>query len=258
MHTYFSLMKYIIFLILMIINVSFVNAQVLNVENLRSEKDSAGISGSIALSINLIKNTKNIFSLGNTNYIQYKKDKHLLFFISDIAFKKVDDEDIVNRGTYHLRYNYNLNNWLTLEAFGQSYNNSISLIDRRQLVGGGTRFKLSEKENYKMILGSILMHEYEKEDYDIPVYHRDFRLSTYFTFTYYPSDNLAFKSTTFFQPRLDQFNDYRIHSYNSLTVKLIEKLALSITYVISYDTYPALTIPNTQYELLNGIVYTFD
>ncbi len=233
-------------------------AQVLNVENLRSEKDSTGFSGSIALNIDLIKNTKNIFSFGNTNYIQYKKDRHLLFFISDIAFKKVDDDAIVDRGSYHLRYNYKWNEWLTFEAFGQSYNNSISKIDKRQLIGAGPRFKLLEKETYKMILGTIFMYEYEKENNDVPIHHNDYRLSTYFTFTYFPTDNLTFKSTTFFQPRLDQFNDYRINSYNSLTVKLIEKLALSITYVLSYDTYPALTIPNTQYELLNGIVYTFD
>jgi hypothetical protein len=252
-------MKQFFFFTLLLANLSFVNAQVLNVENLRSEKDSAGISGSIGLNINLIKNTKNIFSLGNTNYIQYKKERHLLFFISDIAYKKVDNEAIVDNGTYHLRYNYKWNEWLSLEAFAQSYNNSISNIDQRQLVGAGTRFRLSQKEKYKMILGTILMFEHEKEDNAVaPIYHDDFRLSTYFTFTYFPSENLTFKSTTFFQPRLDKFNDYRVHSYNSLTVKLIDKLALSITYVLSYDTYPAATIPNTQYELLNGIVYSFD
>lgn len=251
-------MKRIIFLILLLVNLSLAKAQVLNVENLRSEKDSTGISGSIALNINLIKNTKNIFSFGNTNYIQYKNDRHLLFFISDVAFKKVDNEAIVDQGTYHLRYNYKWNEWLTFEAFGQSYNNSISKIDLRQLVGGGARFELVEKETYKIILGAIFMYEHEKEDNEIPIYHDDYRMSPYFTFTIFPNDNLTFKSTTFFQPRIDQFNDYRINSYNSLVIKLVEKLALSITYILSYDTYPAQTIPNTQYELLNGIVYSFD
>lgn len=257
-------MKYIVILVLILTNLNFVKAQVLNVENLRSEKDSTGFSGSISLNIDLIKNTKNILSLGNTNYIQYKNNKHLLFFISDIAFKKVDSDAIVDRGTYHLRYNYILNDWLVLEAFGQSYNNSISNIDRRQLVGGGTRFRLKETDKYKMFLGTILMYEYEKETNSNPllqnnyIYHYDYRLSAYFTFTYFPNENLAFKTTTFYQPRFDQFSDYRIHSYNSLTVKLIKKLALSITYVLSYDTEPAISIPNTQYELLNGIIYTFD
>jgi len=257
-------MKYFVILLLIITNVPLVNAQVLNVENLRSEKDSTGFSGSIALNINLIKNTKNIFSLGNTNYIQYKKHRHLLFFISDVSYKKVDSEAIVDRGTYHLRYNYDLNDWLVLEAFGQSYNNSISLIDRRQLAGGGTRFKLETRDNYKMFLGAIFMYEYEKEDYSNEmlqknfIYHYDYRMSSYFTFTYFPNENLAFKTTTFYQPRLDKFSDYRINSYNSLTIKLIGKLALSITYILSYDTEPAISIPTTQYELLNGIVYTFD
>ena len=235
-----------------------VNAQVLNIEHLRIANDSSGFAGSIGVNLQLIKNTRDIFIFGNTIYLQYRKSDHLLFLINNISYKKINDEDIINKGTMHLRYNYKLNDIVTLEAFGQLQYNTISKIKMRQLIGGGTRFKITEKEKYKAYLGTIFMYEHEKIDNDPYIYNKDFRFSGYLSFRVFPTKSFIFTSTTFYQPRIDKFSDYRIYNQNSLSLRIIKKLAVNLTYVISYDSFPAAGIPKTQYELLNGLVYTFD
>ncbi|MEN8124383.1 MAG: DUF481 domain-containing protein [Bacteroidota bacterium] len=251
------MIKKFFFPILLVIVIN-ANAQVLNIEHLRIVNDSTGFAGSIGINLQLIKNTKDIFIFGNTIYAQYRKKEHLIFLINNISYKKINDEDIINKGTMHLRYNYKLNDIVTLEALGQLQYNTISKIEMRQLIGGGTRFKITEKEKYKIYLGTILMHEYEKINNEPNIFNNDFRFSGYLSVRLYPTQNIIFTSTTFYQPRLDNFNDYRIYNQNSFSIKVFKKLSLQLTYIISYDTFPAEAIPKTQYELLNGLVYTFD
>jgi len=247
-----------LFFFILFIGVINTNAQVLNIEHLRIANDTTGFAGSIGVNLQLIKNTRDIFIFGNTIYAQYRNQKHLLFLINNISYKKIDEDDIINKGTMHLRYNYKLNDIVSLEAFGQLQYNTISKIKSRQLIGGGTRFKLSEKEKYKFYLGTIFMHEYEKIDENPYIYNTDYRFSGYISFRFFPTESFTLTSTTFYQPRLDRFNDYRIYNQNSLSLRIIKKLSLQLTYIISYDAFPAEGIPKTQYELFNGLVYTFD
>ncbi len=253
------MIKKILFIIVFI-NVLNLNAQVLNIEHLRIANDSTGFAGSIGVNLQLIKNTRDIFIFGNTIYVQYRNGKNLIFLINRFSWKKIDDIDIINKGVIHLRYNYKLTDVVSLEAFGQIQYNTISKIKSRQLVGGGTRFKLTEKEKFKAYLGTLFMYEYEKilNDPNPTIYHNNYRFSGYLSFGIFPSENFIFTSTTFYQPRLDQFNDYRIYSQNSVSFRVFKKLSLLLTYAISYDTFPAAGIPKTQYDFLNGLVYTFN
>jgi len=245
-------------LIIFIIQFSLINAQVIDIEHLRLEADTLGFAGSVGVNLQITKNTKNILFFGGSAYVQYRNGRHLALFLNNTSYKKVNDAAIINKGTNHLRYNYRLNNLITLEALLQAQYNSISKIDQRQLIGAGPRFKLAEKEKYKFFLGTIFIFEHEKINNPPVEYHDDFRFSGYLSVRYFPTDNISIASTTFYQPILDKFYDYRIFSYNSISIKLIRKLSFKLTYTISYDTYPAEGIPKTQYDLLNGIVYVFD
>lgn len=245
-------------LVLFIVQFSFIHAQVIDIEHLRLEADSIGFAGSAGINLQITKNTKDILFFGGTAYVQYRNGRHLALFLNNTSYKKVNDNAIINKGTSHLRYNYELNNLITLEALLQAQYNSISKIDQRQLVGAGPRFRLAKKEKYKLFLGTIFIFEHEKINNPPAEYHDNFRFSGYFSVRYFPTDNMTLASTTFYQPRLDKFYDYRIYSYNSISIRLIKKLSFKLTYTISYDTFPAEGIPKTQYDLLNGIVYVFD
>ena len=102
------------------------------------------------------------------------------------------------------------------------------------------------------------MYEYEKaSDITENRIHKDFRASTYLSFSIYPTETIGIISTSYYQPRLDALNDYRLSSTTSILFRIIENLAFKTTFIYNYDAYPVVTIPKSQYELTNGLLFTF-
>ncbi|WP_156772451.1 DUF481 domain-containing protein [Urechidicola croceus] len=220
--------------------------------------DTSGWSGSIGLNINLTKNTKKIFKIDNRIHVQYKNAQHLILFMNDIDFEQLDGQNLISNSVQHLRYNYKIKSKIYWEFFGQTQYNSISKIDFRGLLGTGPRFKISNSEKYKFYLGSLIMYEYDRSKEDIAITNKDLRWSSYLSFSLFPSKNTAIVSTTYYQPKLDGFNDFRISSESSIAVKIFEKLAFKSTFKFNFDKFPVEGIPKSQYSFTNGLIYSFE
>lgn len=237
---------------------SYSQAQVINVETLRKKTDSAKWTGSVSLDVSLIKNKNSIFKIANNADVQYNNKKELWLFINDLKFEKAAGESFVNKGTQHLRYNHKINETVKIEGFVQAQYDAISEIDFRGLLGAGPRFKLSTSEDYRFYLGTLIMYEYEQasevEDNKI---HKDVRGSAYFSFSIYPIETIGIISTSYYQPRLDVLKDYRLSSTTSVLFKIWENLSFKTTFIFNFDAYPVVTIPKAQYELTNGLLFTF-
>lgn len=250
-------MKHILFFFFLFIY-GYASAQVINVETLRKKTDSAKWTGSVSLDVSLIKNKNSIFKIANKADVQYNNKKELWLFINDLKFEKAAGESFVNKGTQHLRYNHRVTETIKMEGFVQAQYDAISEIDFRGLIGVGPRFKLSTNKDYRFYLGTLIMYEYEQaseiEDNKI---NKDIRASTYFSFSIYPSETIGIISTSYYQPRVDVLKDYRLSSTTSVLMKIWENLAFKTTFIFNYDAYPVTTIPKAQYELTNGLLFTF-
>ncbi|WP_296386696.1 DUF481 domain-containing protein [Winogradskyella sp.] len=247
-----------LFLLIVFTTFSICNAQIVNVESLRRVSDSAKWSGSASLDLGLIKNTNSIFRITNRIRLQYNTGNNLYLFINDINLQKIEDNSFVNRGIQHFRYNRKLNKRIKLEAFAQSQYDAVSAIKFRGLLGIGPRFKLSKNENFRYYLGTLLMYEHEEASESSVKILRDFRGSTYFSCSLYPLENVSIVSTTYYQPLLKKFSDFRISNETSLAFKIFKNLAFKSSFTYNFDANPIANIPKTQYELTNGIVYSFD
>ncbi len=234
------------------------NAQVINAESFRKVTDTSGFSGFASLDFSLKRDVNDKFSIKNNIHLQYKMGRHLVLLKNEIEFQKIENSKFENKGIQHLRYNYKFHPRISWEAFAQAQYNKISKIDFRGLFGTGPRFKLSNMEDYKFYLGTLVMYEYEKLSDGVTPIQRDFRGSAYFSFSLYPTENLSFISTTYYQPKLNDFGDYRLASETSLLILLFKNFDLKTTYTFTYDEFPAIGIPNSQYDLSSGFVYSFD
>ena len=233
--------------------------QILNVESLRKVSDSSRWSGNVNLDVSLIKNKSNIFRISAGSHIQYKNGGHLVLFVNDLNFQQLDTSRFINKGTQHLRYNYKLRPRIAWEAFAQGQFDAVSNIDFRGLLGTGPRFKLTTADKYRFYLGTLVMYEYEKISETVARnIRRDVRGSIYLSFSLYPSDQLSVVSTTYYQPKLDSWGDYRISNENSIAFQLYKGLGFKSGFVLSLDTFPAPGVPDLQYEWTNGLVYSFD
>ena len=249
-------MKKILFLLLFL-NSYIIYAQIINTESLRMVTDTTGWSGKIGFDINLSKNTRSLFRIKNNIHVQYKTKKHLFIFINKIGFEKVDNEEFVNKGVQHFRYNYKFNTKLSGEFFLQNQYNALYKIDFRELAGAGLRYKLTKSEKYKVYLGSLLMYEYEKINADFDNYNKDWRNSNYLSFSFFFTDKISLKSTTYYQPKLQKLSDYRIAHQSAFKFSIIKNLAYKLAFNYTYDALPVIGIPNEEYHITNGLIYQF-
>lgn len=233
-------------------------SQIINVESLRKVTDTSGWTGNTSLDFSLTKNTQTLIRLNNKIHVQYKMKRHLALFVNDLGFERSGEQSFVNQGSQHLRYNYKMFENITWEAFVQSQYNSIAKIKFRGLTGTGPRFKLLGLEKYRLYLGTLVMYEHEELDEEILIINRDWRASSYLSLSFFPTDNISFVSTTYYQPVLNNFQNFRIASENSFVLGILEKLSLKTTYTLTFDATPATGVPDTFYQLTTGLLYAFD
>lgn len=234
------------------------SSQILNAESLRKVTDTSGFSGSATLDFSVKRDVNDYLGFSSSTHLQYKMNRNLVIWKNDIELKSISDNKFENAGITHLRYNYRFHPHIAWEVFTQAQYNKVSKINFRGLVGMGPRFKLTKSEDYKLYLGTHLMYEQEELDDGVTPIQRDFRSTSYFSFSIYPTPTITVTSTTYYQPKLPKFSDYRVSSQTSLLIRMFENFAFKTSYTFIYDQYPAVGIPNSQYNLTSGILYSFD
>lgn len=233
-----------------------VDAQVVNIENRRLGESDKKIIGKTELSVDLIKSVSNIFTARNSTQLQYFQEKNVYILLADLNVMQIDTIRYLNNGFMHFRYNHNYaNKWLVAEAFTQIQFNRIQKIQRRFLWGGGTRFNILEKEKFKLFAGSALMYEFEL--YLDNSFQDKIRMSNYLTVTYKPSATFSLRHTTYYQPQVDDFCNFRITNETSAEALILKNLSFNSKFNYVYDSNPAPAVQNVFFSLTNGLIYRF-
>ena len=100
-----------------------------------------------------------------------------------------------------------------------------------------------------MLLVLITLQQHTKEN--------NIRLSSYLNLNYNLNKLMIIYSTLYFQPIINSFNDYRFSNETEITFKISKKFFFSNKIEISYDSFPAIGIPNTIINYKNGFSYKF-
>ncbi len=248
--------KQIIILIFYVLKTSYGFSQIINIESKRFLNDTNGWVGNTDFSFSLTQNTQQVTHFSNTLRIQYQKNRSRFLVLNDINFVKAGNNDFVNSGFQHLRYSYKATSHLTLEAFTQTQYNPILKLDFRYLVGAGPRLKLLKKESARIYFATLYMYEYDDIANDaISLYEH--RLSSYITCTIDFTKHIEFISTFFYQPNLQNWNDYRIANDSQLEFLITKHLAFKTGFNLLFDTQQPIGIPNLVYTLRNTLSIKF-
>jgi hypothetical protein len=231
-------------------------AQVINIESYRIRTDTAGWAGSGDVSVYLAKYNDAVVSFLTNLQLQYKQGKSLFLFLTDVQSVQADEERFVSSGFQHVRYNYKIKDKFTWEAFLQAQYNAPLSIDWRFLAGTGPRFKLYGTDKFRLYIATLYMYELEQNTgVENPVNAN--RLSSYISFTLATNENYSLTSTTYYQPNLVDFDDYRLSTAMSFKAYFGKYGYMKLNYSLLDDKAPAAGVPETTYNLSGGLGIEF-
>ncbi len=258
-------------LFVLLTSVTTLSAQIVNIEQRRIKTDTTGLFGGLHFSFAGSKTTKSIIAFSGGTYLELKparkKDRcynrDLWLFLTDFNLVSGNNEKFSNSGFGHLRFTRKLGkdysklgNYVRWETFAQIQYNDLTKIGTRALGGTGPRFKLTDSEVSKFYFGIAYMYEYQ-ELIDPDELLREHRMSSYFSFTLLPEESVTFISTTYFQPVLKDFGNYRLSNETTLALDITEKFTFSFSFNYNYNSSPPSEVPGSTYYFRNRLAYAF-
>lgn len=238
----------------MVLSIHLTFSQVVNIESQRIHSDTTGWDGTLEAGFSVNQNNSLLISATSLAHVQYKTKKDLYMVIGNWRFTNGGTSRFVNDGMAHFRYNHKFNSWLRLEAFTQVQYNELLNLRLRYLVGLGPRFKFIDKKMIHMYTGVLYMFEYENQTVNDTLEYNN-RLSTYLSWTIDPNPNFSFVATTYYQPKLTDWSDFRISGNYALKFKAFKRLAFKIEFSFLYDSTPSLNINKFVFNGTTGIVF---
>ena len=245
---------------LLLLTFDFSFSQV-NTEKFRADIDSTGFSGNVDISATAITGNTDFQMISGDTRLNYNWGKDYTFFVGNAGYGWQDKKAFSNQALAHLRHVLTANNFLQFEFFTQFDYNKKRLLLARELAGAGARLKLITSDNFKLRCGLAYMYEHEKYDLHPNSVHPEIananRLSTYATFNVTLKDGFNFVSVTYYQPKLDEWNDIKALSDNSFISEISPLIDITFGVSLRYDSRPPDTIKKLDTITKFGLSFKF-
>ncbi len=214
-----------------------------------------GFSGKVSTSLTWRTGNTDLLQLAASTNASYHHEKHGVLFKAQLTYGSKSSDVYIARTFEHLRYRYAVLDWLTAETLLQHQYDMFKKLKFRALIGSGIAASWQPLEDLSLVFGStyLLEREVEGEDVDITLSSFsdfDHRWSNYLQVGWNLTETIGLKSTTFLQPKFNDFGDLRIHSENGLTVKANKVFAVTVAFTATYDSEP-YSDANTVVESLD-------
>lgn len=256
------------------------------------DEDKSGFGGGFSLDLVLRSGNTDLWLLGTSVKLQYvtPRDEGATEAGDDVTEKVAVQASVVGDEAWEPRTMYAL---LANYERGESEGNTISehgfvfanrirmmsprfgwhlfaqhqfddfiLLDQRSLLGGGIRFVHRPATWATIQLGTGYMYEYEEISVpegalDDPETHNHRMANFMVADVDLVEDRLKLINTLYFQPRFDQFDDYRILDEAEIQVMITESVSLGLSASFRYDSHPPTGIGSTDFGLVNRLRVSF-
>jgi len=228
-------------------------SQVVNIESRRVDNNEAGFHGQGEIWFNYIKNLNTILIFGLRSSVQYVKDEHRFLIVTDASFAESNSNNIESTGYEHLRYNYMVNERFAWEAFGQVFFSRQMRLYPRYTMGAGPRYQLLRNDSMRINIGGSLMFEHESLQNPDEQYSSE-RLTVYLSWVLLRYYNLSFDWMWMVQPRLRDFNDFRVQSELRMDIRINARSRVRLTGSLLRDTRQPVGVPERFLNTRIGII----
>lgn len=241
---------------------SSAHAQIVNTQPLIGRLDADGLSGELNTHLEWRTGNVELFRLSASALLTWRCDDHALLSSSSLELGDRAGERFLFRTFTHLRYQYRLDDILTLEAFGQVAHDEFRRITVRALGGLGARLSLLTTDQTRLRLGLAYMFEHERFAdsttlTDSGERRDNHRASLYLDLRHDLTDRLGLGLTVFYQPSLTAFSDWQLAAESRLAVHLTKSLALTLQLHLAYDSTPPDDVATLDTATLVGLGWSF-
>jgi hypothetical protein len=225
-------------------------AQVVNIENKRLANDTSTWAAQAGFRFNMVQNTQRSFDLGGYGAVQYNRDIHRFFFVTDFNLNKVEENAFTNTGFQHFRYQRAWRGPVHWEGYMQLQYNKPLRIDVRWVTGAGPRVLVKQKDDLRVALGTSIMYEHEADRVN-ELYYNDIRSSNYVSAAFKIEPGLQLTAILYYQPLIGDASDQRVALEAQLRIKATRRFAFDTRINLQNDTKMAPGVPNLNYVWQN-------
>lgn len=253
---------------------SSAQAQV-NAEMLRQNLFKPGFSINLDSSVAVARGNVQVLDIGASGRIQYQTlypvpavppgrqaplpfVRHRVYITGSGRFAESASGPFTSQSYLHMRWTAMWHPRAGTDAFIQHQFNRFFRLQRRMLAGAGLRVEMVHEPVFLWWGGTAYMFEYELINVrpgapDAPE-ARNHRWTSYLTERLsLAGGKLLVQSTTYFQPRFDDFSDYRILEELEAQGKVTDIFSFGMTLSILHDSAPPTGVKTTDLRLTSGI-----
>jgi hypothetical protein len=247
-----------------------------NAEALRPNLLKPGFSINLDGTLSLARGNIDLFDLTAAGRVQYQTlypvmespsgeapppfVRQRVFVAGSGRYSDAFGRAVVSQTYLHMRWTAMWHPRVGSDVFIQHQNDRFFRLQRRSLAGAGVRVEIVHEPRAMVWGGSAYMLEYERINVlpgalDAPqtVNHR---WTNYLTGRFAVGDYLLLQSTTYFQPRFDDFKDYRVLEVLESLGKVTDLLSFGVTLTVLHDSAPPTGVKDTDLRLSTGVHLT--
>ena len=217
--------------------------------------ETDGFKGNFDLGLNYTQNIEKTLQFNNVFLLRYKKVNSNLSLGNNISFiSKTGEKELLNKGTQDLKYSYKSKKLGADVTLQHLYDISRS-IKKRLTSGLGFSYAFIQEDDKKLMIGISALKE--KETLKNGEDKIQNRMSANLDFSIKLNKNIELLGANNYQPNIEEPGDFRMKTMLALRINLSPHFLLSINNTFNYDSFPEEGIPETDYQLINSISYTF-
>jgi len=206
------------------------------------------------------------FASGNSDYlelsasaaIQLLTTRQRIRVLVHETRRRANGQEVVNAFLAHVRHNFRLSDLVWTLVFAQHQYSPFLRLERRSLLGAGTRLDVVRAEGWDASIGLSAMIESEVlTDEPGGAARVDGRGSFFLSGIGDVTDDLRVDVSAFYQPLLDEWSDSRAYVAAVARVDVVGGLDLLVRFDLLHDSNPPPDVEQTDLRLSTGLLLDF-
>jgi putative salt-induced outer membrane protein YdiY len=234
-----------------------VDAQIVNTLR-RWSTAEPGWSGRVEASFALAEGNTEYLELSAGASAQFVGGDHRVRGLLNESFRRANGEKVAEAFLAHLRHNYRLTELVSTLVFVQHQSDPFRRLQRRTLLGAGTRLDVVRADDWEGSIGLSYMVESERlTDDPGGEAETEGRGSFFLSAIGDVTDNLRIDLSTFYQPLFSDFSDARAYTAASVRVDVVGELDLVVRFDLTHESRPPEGVEETDLRFSTGLLLDF-